>query len=88
MAKDRNYLTLEILKQFQHGDCVTIFHIKTDVTSMVIPMDIIQDGPSENIENFPHKIFFRLAKNVSINYYLNATGEEKAIRLDHLKQVI
>ena len=88
MASQEKYITLKMLKDLPNGDYVTIYHVKTDVISMVIPMDIIQDGPSSNIEDFTHKMYFCQSKNVLINYYLNATGEQKAVRLDNLKQVI
>ena len=87
-APQEKYITLKLLKEMRNGDCVTIYHIKTDVISMVIPMEIIQDGPSSNIDDFHHKMYFCNASNVVINYYLNATGEQRAIRLNHLKQVI
>ena len=78
-AKDEKgkYITKKNLQDLKNGDLVQIFNVKTG--SDVIIFD------DENHDS--QKIHFNNLKDVFVHYLVTASGEQKSIRLDSLKQV-
>ena len=81
------YVTLSILKNMQNGDSVQIYWVKTDVMELIIPCDVVQDGPSANLDEFKTRIYFKQQKNVTVGFCYNMNNLQKSIELHHLKQV-
>ena len=80
------YVTLSILKNMQNGDSVQIYWVKTDIMELIIPNNIVQDGPSANLDEFKTRIYFKQQKNVKVGFCYNMNNLQKSIELDNLKK--
>ena len=80
------YITLHILKSFKHGEKVTIKKVYCGNIEYLIPSDVIQVGPSSNVENYEAKFYFTAHTQVSV-LYQREDGSTKTQALRHLKEV-
>ena len=87
--KDHNgsYLTLSILKNMKNSDSVQVYWVRTDIMELIIPHDVVQDGPSANLDEFKTRIYFKQQKNVTVGFCYNVNNMQKSIELRNLKEV-
>ena len=76
-----------MLKSFKHGEKVTIVKILCDKNiEYLIPGDVIQVGPSCNVENYDVKFYFTTPNQVSV-LYRREDGSSKTQALRNIKEV-